>query len=124
MDFSWSLKVVRPQPTGRQNSSTSIFHPSTWRDEIGQPKMKTIVLLALINFIGVSTVWGACRRFPGAEQIWSNPSLRFVFIGEVHGSNETPAALRELLCDALVHGRHVTVALERPSVEQADLDSV
>jgi len=86
--------------------------------------MKTIVLLALINFIGVSTVWGACRRFSGAEQIWSNPSLRFVFIGEVHGSNETPAALRELLCDALVHGRHVTVALERPSVEQADLDRV
>jgi hypothetical protein len=51
-------------------------------------------------------------------------SVRWVFIGEVHGSNETPAAFRDLVCDALANGKHVTVALERPSSEQAALDGI
>jgi hypothetical protein len=46
-----------------------------------------------------------------------------VFIGELHGSNETPAAFRDLVCDAIAQGKHVTVALERPASEQAALDN-
>jgi hypothetical protein len=47
-----------------------------------------------------------------------------VFIGELHGSNETPAAFYDLVCDAIAHGKHVTVALERPSSEQAAMDNI
>ena len=47
-----------------------------------------------------------------------------MFIGELHGSNETPAAFRELVCDAIAQGKHVTVALERPTSEQAALDNI
>ena len=47
-----------------------------------------------------------------------------MFIGEMHGSNETPAAFRELVCDAMAHGKNVTVALERPASEQSALDNI
>jgi hypothetical protein len=42
----------------------------------------------------------------------------------LHGSNETPAAFRDLVCDAIAQGKHVTVALERPTSEQAALDNM
>ena len=66
----------------------------------------------------------SCSPIPGADQIWSKPSVHWVFIGELHGSNETPAAFRELICDAIAKGKHVTVALERPASEQATLDNI
>jgi hypothetical protein len=50
--------------------------------------------------------------------------VHWVFIGEMHGSNETPAAFRDLVCDAITQGKHVTVALERPTSEQAALDEI
>jgi hypothetical protein len=66
----------------------------------------------------------SCSPAPGADQIWSRASVHWVFIGELHGSNETPAAFGDLVCDALAQGRHVTVALERPTSEQAPLDNI
>ena len=66
----------------------------------------------------------SCSPVPGADQIWSKSSVHWVFIGELHGSNETPAAFGNLVCDAIAHGKHVTVALERPSSEQTALDNV
>jgi len=65
-----------------------------------------------------------CSPVPGADQIWSKPAVHWVFIGELHGSNETPAAFGNLVCDAIAQGKHVTVALERPSSEQAALDNI
>ncbi|HSM85600.1 MAG TPA: hypothetical protein VLT16_05590 [Candidatus Limnocylindrales bacterium] len=50
--------------------------------------------------------------------------MHWVFIGELHGSNETPAAFRDLVCNAIAQGKHVTVALERPTSEQAALDNI
>ena len=66
----------------------------------------------------------SCSVVPGADQIWSRASVHWVFIGELHGSNETPAAFRDLVCDAIAKGKHVTVALERPTSEQAALDNI
>jgi hypothetical protein len=66
----------------------------------------------------------SCSPIPGADQIWSKPSLHWVFIGELHGSNETPAAFRSLVCDAIAQGKHVTVALERPTSEQTAIDNI
>src|SRR5712671_610791 len=74
-----------------------------------------------IHAAGAST---SCSPVPGADQIWSKASLHWVFIGEWHGSNETPAAFRDLVCDAIAQGKHITVALERPASEQAALDSI
>jgi hypothetical protein len=84
----------------------------------------------------VGFVWGAglaintavasasCSAVPGAGQIWNKQSVRWVFVGELHGSNEAPAAFLDLVCDALARGKHVTVALERPMSEQMALQGV
>jgi hypothetical protein len=62
---------------------------------------------------------------PGAaEQLWSKPSLRWLLVGELHGSNEAPTAVADLVCDAVARGRNVTVALERPTSEQAELNGI
>src|SRR5258708_10666387 len=74
-----------------------------------------------IHAAGAST---SCSPVPGADQIWSKASVHWVFIGEWHGSNETPAAFRDLVCDAIAQGKHITVALERPASEQAALDNI
>jgi len=86
------------------------------------------IVLPFLLVLGVVTnaaaAGKACSPVPGAGQIWSKAGLRWVLIGELHGSNETPAAFHDLVCDAIAHGKHVTVALERPSSEQAALDDV
>ncbi|HWZ43302.1 MAG TPA: hypothetical protein VNW97_07480 [Candidatus Saccharimonadales bacterium] len=88
--------------------------------------MKATVHLLLVLGLSVHAVAAlpSCSPIPGTEQIWSKASVRWVFIGEVHGSNETPAAFLDLVCDALANGKHVSVALERPTSEQAALDGI
>ena len=66
----------------------------------------------------------ACSPIPGAAQLWSNASLKWVWVGETHGSNESPAAFGNLVCNALESGRQVGVALERPTTEQPALQAI
>jgi len=81
-------------------------------------------LLAMGLAIHAAAASASCSPIPGADQIWLKAGVHWVFIGELHGSNETPAAFRELVCDAIAQGKHVTVALERPTSEQAALDNI
>ena len=85
-----------------------------------------LAMVLTINAVAINAAGavGSCSPIPGADQVWSKASLHWVFIGEVHGSNETPAAFRELVCDAIAQGKHVTVALERPASEQTALDNI
>jgi hypothetical protein len=85
---------------------------------------KKILILTAALGSTVAQGWGSCRPIPQSDQIWSNKSIRWVFVGELHGSNETPAAFGDLVCDALAHGRHITVALERPASEQDALEAI
>ena len=87
--------------------------------------MLRFILPLLIGLLLSSrTTFAICTPFPGANQIWSNDQVHWIFVGEDHGSNETPAAFFDLVCDALEHEKSVTVALERPTSEQAALDRV
>jgi hypothetical protein len=79
-------------------------------------------LLVMGLAINASAAITSCSPVPGADQIWSKPAVHWVFIGELHGSNETPTAFHDLVCDAIKHGKHVTVALERPTSEQPALN--
>jgi hypothetical protein len=81
-------------------------------------------LLAMGLAINAAGASASCSPVPGADQIWAKAGVHWVFIGELHGSNETPAALHDLVCDAIAQGKHVTVALERPTSEQAALDNI
>lgn len=55
-------------------------------------------LLAMELTINAAGAVTSCSPVPGADQIWSKASVHWVFIGELHGSNETPAAFRDLHC--------------------------
>lgn len=87
--------------------------------------MRNALTIAIVLFVTTaSPVFATCKLVPGASELWSLPSIRWVWLGETHGTVETPAVFGDLVCDALAHGRHVTVALERPNTEQTAIDAV
>jgi hypothetical protein len=92
---------------------------------INWPPMKIALHFLLTMGLAMNAAAStACSPVPGADQIWSKAGVHWVFVGELHGSNETPAAFHDLVCDAIAQGKHVTVALERPTSEQAALDNI
>lgn len=63
-----------------------------------------------------------CRSILGADDILNRPDLRWIVVGEIHGTNETPEIFSDLVC--LSSKREpVTVAVEEPSIEQPAIDS-
>ena len=56
----------------------------------------------------------SCSPPPGAEQLWALPHVRFLVVGELHGTSETPAAFGELVCDAAMARKRVLVGFEFP----------
>ena len=63
-----------------------------------------------------------CAPPQGSDQLWRDPQIRFVIVGELHGTREAPAAFAEMVCDASAAGP-VVVALELPVAMQASLDA-
>lgn len=63
----------------------------------------------------------ACAPIAGAQALWRD-DLRFVAVGELHGTAEAPAAFADLVCEALTQGP-VTVALEYPVQMQPVFDA-
>jgi hypothetical protein len=53
-----------------------------------------------------------CSPIPGAERLWARPELRFVLVGEMHGTNESPAVFGDLVCSALGTKRAIIAGLE------------
>jgi hypothetical protein len=83
------------------------------------------VLAALIASALAASGQELCRADPitGVEQLWSNKHVRWVIIGEEHGTTEMPAAFGDLACLASKGGRRVFVAIEQPRAEQAAIDA-
>lgn len=63
----------------------------------------------------------ACTPVPGVEALWKD-EIRYVVVGEMHGTTETPAAFADLVCAARDKGP-VTVALEFSEGMQPMLDA-
>lgn len=57
----------------------------------------------------------ACGAIQGTESILKAGTI--VMLGEVHGTNEIPAFVSDLVCNALKQGLSVTIALEIPYEE-------
>lgn len=64
-----------------------------------------------------------CAPIEGVDAILGNPSLRWLVVGEMHGTREAPASFGDLVCAASQHGRKVVVALEYPIAEQERIDA-
>ena len=60
-----------------------------------------------------------CGPIDGVEQVLGTPG---VFIGDLHGSVESPAFLSALACHAVKSGRPLVVAMEYDAKDQAVLD--
>jgi hypothetical protein len=87
----------------------------------------TTFLRHLLLFAGASiwvsnSAYAACSPVTGADALLWKPAVPVVWVGEMHGTEETPAAFGDLVCDALAHGKNVTVGLEFSSQSQAALD--
>lgn len=70
----------------------------------------------------LGAVASSCVPVPGANGLWQ-ANIRWVIVGEIHGTNESPDAFARLVCLAAATGRPVTVALEWPSDDQAGIDA-
>src|SRR5438552_2936988 len=60
----------------------------------------------------------ACPDVPGAGALFERPTVRVVWVGEMHGTSEMPALFADLVCVASTTARRVVVALERGADEQ------
>ena len=80
------------------------------------------MLIAAALALAAGQAVGLCPVPPGAEVLWQ-PAIRYLLIGEIHGTVETPAAFADLVCAAARSGRPVTVALEYSSDSQPVVDA-
>ena len=63
----------------------------------------------------------ACRPVDGLAQLLAPATI--VLVGEIHGTEESPAFVADLTCSALAADRSVTVALEIPQEEGERIDT-
>ncbi|MDZ3832571.1 MAG: hypothetical protein U0S50_12270 [Sphingopyxis sp.] len=78
--------------------------------------------LALAVALAMASAPSPCTPVPGAAQLWRQ-EMRWVVVGEMHGTNETPAAFANLACLAAGTGRPVVVAIEWSSDWQSAVDA-
>jgi hypothetical protein len=76
----------------------------------------------LPGFIFALTAIANCNPVDGEAQLWANANTRYVLVGEVHGTAETPALFGDLVCAAHASGRPVVVGVEAADTEQGAID--
>jgi len=64
----------------------------------------------------------ACAPIAGWEEVLADDAVRFVILGEVHGSNEMAAIFADAVC-LTAQARPVVVALEQGEVDQPAIDA-
>lgn len=80
-------------------------------------------MLAALALLAASAAPAACVPVEGAAMLWAKPQTRWVIVGEMHGTNETPDAFANLVCLAAKARGPVTVAIEYPADMQPVLDA-
>src|ERR1017187_3600784 len=76
-----------------------------------------------IAMTGYADTLPGCKSLPGADTLWSRPNLRFVLAGEMHGTSESPAMFRDLVCDATSSKQPVVAGIEGSAREQKEIDA-
>ena len=64
-----------------------------------------------------------CKPLPGAAQLWENHQTRFVVVGEMHGTVQTPDVFFGLVCSAQSSHRPLVVALEQAEIAQPAINA-
>jgi hypothetical protein len=87
---------------------------------------RNAVLVLFLSAIGLTAradtgpLAGDCTDIAGTAGVITGH--RIVMFGELHGTKEMPAMFARLVCAALQRGNAVSVGLELPASEQAQLD--
>ncbi|MBC1181285.1 hypothetical protein HF680_01250 [Brevundimonas sp. WCHBH090558] len=81
---------------------------------------KTVISALLVSAAAAQAL--ACAPPVGSDVLMRHDRPRFVVIGEVHGTVETPSAFGELVCAATEQGP-VVAALELPDLLQPQLEA-
>jgi hypothetical protein len=84
--------------------------------------MSLLAALSPLVLAAATPVTGQCAPIAGWDQVLGDERSRIVVLGEVHGSNEIPAAFADAVC-LTAQSRRVVVAVEQPSVDQAAIDA-
>lgn len=79
-------------------------------------------MLAALALLAASAA-PACTKVDGSDALWAKPQIRWVVVGELHGTNEMPEAFVNLVCLAAAKRGAVTVAIEYPADLQPALDA-
>lgn len=76
----------------------------------------------IVFFLALAALAGPIRaEIPGLSAVLDLPGLRYLVIGELHGTEEMPAFFGELVTEVAAR-KPVTVVLEYPQSRQRDLD--
>lgn len=76
----------------------------------------------LAALIALTLAQSACNAPAGTAELLDDVDKRFIVVGEMHGTAETPAAFAAMVCEAASRGP-VSVALELPQTLQPQLDA-
>jgi hypothetical protein len=80
-------------------------------------------LLVLASCASAASESVVCRAPAGVDALWRDPQIRYVVLGEFHGTDNMPAAAAEIACDVAARGNRTLVALEIPRREQALIEA-
>ena len=75
-------------------------------------KRLTLFIASCVVLVANAEERDSCSPIPGAERLWARSELRFVLVGEMHGTNETPAVFGDLVCSASETKRTIIAGLE------------
>jgi hypothetical protein len=78
-------------------------------------------LLLWVVFCAHAEQQPSCGAITGTEPLWSRPGIRFTIVGEMHGTAETPAIFRDLVCSAFGAKRPILVGVELREQHEIDV---
>jgi len=79
-------------------------------------------LLSPLLLAAGTTASPECAPIPGWEHVVADKQIRWIVIGEVHGTNEIPAIFADAVC-LTASSRRVVVGVEQPSADQSAIDA-
>jgi hypothetical protein len=82
--------------------------------------MRSILVISSSLILASSAIAADCESIPGADTLF-RPGV-VVLLGELHGTNESPAAVAKLACGAIAKSLNVTVGLELLVDDQERID--
>lgn len=80
-------------------------------------------LLAAAALGSAKPAAASCTPIPGWDQVLARDKIRWIVIGELHGTVETPAIFADAVCLTARQRHPVVVALEMPSSDQGRIDA-